>query len=70
MAFPSEVEVLQKTIDQIIDQYSVSSDVNVQKIIRKLKRVRKKLDPADALITGYRILWLADKIKDWLDQLP
>ena len=70
MVLPSEVEVLQKTIDQIIDQYSASSDVNVQKIIRKLKRVRKKLDPADALITGYRILWLADKIKDWLDQLP
>jgi len=70
MAHPPEVEGLLRDIDRVIEKYSNSSDRKVRKVIRKLKRSRNKLDAIDAFNIGTKILWLADKIHEYLDQLP
>lgn len=68
-----EVERLLTSLDQVIDHYSDSSDADVQKYISKLKRIRKKFDPPALIYSGIKLVWLADKIKhwlDWFDQVP
>lgn len=65
-----EVERLLRDIDKILSSYSQSTDRDVRNVIRRLKRRRAKIDPRDLFDTGFKILVLADKIREWIDRLP
>lgn len=70
MAPQREVERLLRDIDKVIANYSNSQDQEVQRIIRSLKRRRKKFDATGGLDTAFKILVIADKLRQWLDRVP
>ena len=65
-----EVDRLLRDIDKVIAKYSSSKDREVQRVIRRLKRRRSKFDARDGLDAGFKILVVADKLREWLDRLP
>ncbi len=64
-----EVQQLLSEIDSLIERYSKCPDADIQRIIRKLKRSRKKIDSKDLADAGFKILWLADKMRALLEHL-
>ena len=70
MAPQPEVERLLRDIDKVLAKYSSSKDREVQKVIRRFRRRRRKLDAKDALDTSFKIAVLADKIREWIEQTP
>ncbi len=63
-------EQIQLDIDRIIKKYAKCNDSETLKILGKLKKIRKKIDPKEALDTVAKILLVADKIRDLVDRLP
>lgn len=70
MAPQPEVERLLRDIDKVLAKYSSSKDREVQKVIQRFRRRRRKLDAKDALDTSFKIAVLADKIREWIEQTP
>ncbi|HLO96522.1 MAG TPA: hypothetical protein VK195_19600 [Burkholderiaceae bacterium] len=65
----AEVQKLQSEIKTLVERYSNTPDPEIQKIIKQLKRSQKKIDCKDIAGAGFKILWLADKVRIWLDDL-
>lgn len=65
----AEVQQLLSEIDSLIERYSKCPDKEIQRTVRKLKRSRKKFDSKDIADAGFKILWLADKLRDFLEQM-
>ena len=70
MASQPEVERLLRDIDKVIAKYSSSRDREVQKVVQRIRRRRRKLEAKDALDTAFKVSVLADKIREWIERIP
>lgn len=70
MAQLPEVKRLLRDVDLVLEKYSNSDDPKVKKVVRRFKRSRDKLDAYEGFNLTIKIIWLADKIHEYLNQLP
>ena len=66
----NESEKILREVQRIIDTYSNSKDPEVSDIVRELQKIQNGPEPIEQLTKTAKILWLLNKLREWIDRMP
>ena len=73
-ASDTDVEKLYLDLWQVIEKYENIDDREIQKVVRKIRRMKKRVSCDESMNKAVRILVIADRVRElwqWLsDNLP